>query len=80
MGRLRGQPHPAGVSHHTGPHRRFRQARDAPLTEGGAQGKNYAGKLAILFAYATNGQGIYAMDMQSDKEAEIATYTTPDEL
>ena len=29
-----------------------------------AQAKNYAGKLAIRFTYATNGQGIYGIDMQ----------------
>src|ERR1700745_4043678 len=30
---------------------------DDPLTQGVAQAKNYAGKLAIRFTYATNGQG-----------------------
>ncbi len=32
---------------------------DVPLTEGVGQAKNYAKKLEIRFAYATNGQGIY---------------------
>lgn len=53
---------------------------NAPLTEGVAQAKNYAGKLAVRFGYATNGQGIYAIDMQTGAEAEIPSYPTPDEL
>jgi type I restriction enzyme, R subunit len=53
---------------------------DAALTEGVAQAKDYAGKLALRFAYATNGQGIYAIDMETGKEAEIAAFPKPDEL
>ena len=56
------------------------KARTQALTEGVAQAKNYAGKLAVRFTYATNGQGIYAIDMQTGAEAEIASYPTPDEL
>jgi type I restriction enzyme R subunit len=56
------------------------KAWSAALTEGVAQAKNYAGKLAVRFTYATNGQGIYAVDMQSGAEAEIASYPRPDEL
>jgi type I restriction enzyme R subunit len=56
------------------------KAWDEQLTEGVAQAKNYAGKLAVRYTYATNGQGIYAIDMQTGKEGEIATYPTPDEL
>jgi type I restriction enzyme R subunit len=37
-----------------------------------AQAKNYAGKLALRFAYATNGQGIYGIDMQTGAEAEAS--------
>jgi len=37
---------------------------DDPLTEGVAQAKNYAGKLAVRFTYATNGRGIYGIDMK----------------
>ena len=40
------------------------KAWDEALTEGVAQAKNYAGKLAIRFTYSTNGQGIYGIDMQ----------------
>ncbi|MBM4163100.1 MAG: restriction endonuclease subunit R [Lentisphaerae bacterium] len=56
------------------------KAWDVELTEGVAQAKNYAGKLAVRFAYATNGRGIYAVDMQTGREGEIARYPTPDEL
>ncbi|MDP9179678.1 MAG: DEAD/DEAH box helicase family protein, partial [Gemmatimonadota bacterium] len=52
----------------------------APLTLGIAQGKDYAGKLAVRFAYATNGQGIYGVDMGTGKEGEVSAYPTPDEL
>jgi type I restriction enzyme R subunit len=56
------------------------KAWDEALTEGVAQAKNYAGKLAIRYTYATNGQGIYQIDMQTGAEGEIAAYPTPDEL
>ena len=41
------------------------KAWDEELTEGVAQAKNYAGKLAVRFTYATNGQGIYGIDMET---------------
>ncbi len=50
------------------------KAWDKPLTEGVAQAKNYAGKLAIRFTYATNGQGIYGIDMETGAEGEVARY------
>ena len=56
------------------------KAWDCALTEGVAQAKNYAGKLSIRFTYATNGQGIYGIDMETGKEGEVSTYPTPDEL
>ena len=56
------------------------KAWDKPLTEGVGQAKDYADKMAVRFAYATNGQGIYAIDMETGKEGEIAAYPTPDEL
>jgi len=68
------------------------KAWDKPLTEGVGQAKDYAGKLAIRFAFATNGQGIYQVDMgygtyeshetytTYKKEAEVTCYPTPDEL
>jgi type I restriction enzyme, R subunit len=51
-----------------------------PLTEGVAQAKDYAGKLAVRFTYSTNGQGIYGIDMQTGAEAELAHFPTPQEL
>ena len=56
------------------------KAWDKPLTEGVGQAKDYAGKIAVRFAYATNGQGIYGIDMQSGKEAELPCYPPPDTL
>jgi type I restriction enzyme R subunit len=56
------------------------KAWDEELTEGVAQAKNYAGKLAIRFTYATNGQGIYGIDMQEGTEGEQPCYPAPDEL
>ena len=56
------------------------KAWDKLLTEGVGQAKDYAGKLAIRFTYASNGQGIYGIDMQTGVEGELAEYPTPDEL
>lgn len=56
------------------------KARAKPLTEGVGQAKSYAAKLAIRHTYATNGQGIYGIDMHTGAEGEVARYPTPDEL
>ena len=57
------------------------KALDEELTEGVGQAKNYAGKLAVRFTYATNGRGIYGIDMETGKEREdITHYPTPEEL
>ena len=56
------------------------KAWDKPLTEGVAQAKNYAGMLDAGAAYATNGHGIYAINMQSGQEGEAERYPTPEEL
>jgi type I restriction enzyme R subunit len=53
---------------------------DNALTEGVAQAKNYAGKLAIRFTYSSNGQGVYGIDMHEGTEGEISRYPTPNEL
>ncbi len=50
------------------------------VTEGVAQAKDYAGKLAIRFTYSTNGPGIYGIDMQTGKEGEVSSYPTPEQL
>ena len=56
------------------------KAWDEALTEGVGQAKDYAGKLSLRFAYASNGRGIYAIDMETGAEGDIAAYPTPDEL
>lgn len=50
------------------------------LTQGVGQAKDYAGKLAVRFTYATNGQGIYGIDMETGAEGEIPAYPAPGEL
>jgi len=50
------------------------------LTEGVGQAKNYADKLAIRFTYASNGQGLYGIDMETGTEGEVPHYPSPDEL
>jgi len=54
--------------------------RDAHLTEGLGQAKAYATKLQIRFTYATNGRGVYQVDMATGAEGELAGFPTPDEL
>ena len=56
------------------------KAWDQALTEGVGQAKDYATKLAIRHTYATNGQGIYGIDMQTGHEAEVPRYPSPDDL
>ena len=52
----------------------------APLTEGVAQAKDYAAKLQLRFTYASNGLGIYAIDMTSGEEGPVAAFPSPEEL
>lgn len=56
------------------------KAWDVALTEGVAQAKNYAAKLAVRVAYATNGQGLYSIDMQTGQEGETANFPSPSDL
>ncbi len=56
------------------------KAWDQPITSGVAQAKNYAEKLAVRFTYATNGQGIYGIDMETGAEGEIPNYPGPEQL
>jgi len=44
------------------------------------QAKDYADKLAVRFTYATNGQGIYGIDMDTGAEVELTQYPTPQAL
>jgi len=50
------------------------------LTEGVGQAKNYADKLAIRFTYATNGQSLYGIDMETGTEGDVPHYPSPDKL
>src|SRR5579862_5180811 len=56
------------------------KAWDEPLTQGLAQAKNYAEKMALRFGYCSNGQGIYGVDMETGKEGLLPVYPSPDEL
>ncbi|MDQ5915930.1 MAG: type restriction enzyme subunit, partial [Pseudomonadota bacterium] len=50
------------------------------LTEGVGQAKDYAGKLSIRFTYATNGRGVYGIDMHSGVEGELPAFPGPGAL
>ena len=52
----------------------------APLTEGVAQAKDYASKLQLRFTYASNGLGVYAIDMATGEEGEAERFPRPEEL
>lgn len=56
------------------------KAFNEPLTLGLGQAKNYAGKMAIRYAYAANGQGVYAVDMHTGREGNVPAFPSPDEL
>jgi len=56
------------------------KAWDEELTEGVAQAKNYAEKMTIRFTYASNGRGIYGIDMEKGTEGEMTQYPSPEEL
>lgn len=51
---------------------------DLSESEGVAQAKHYAGKMAVRFAYATNGHKIYRMDLGSTSVQEPASIDEPD--
>ena len=53
------------------------KAWDKPHTEGVAQAKCYAAKLAIRHSYATNGQAIYGIDMATGVEGDVAAFPCP---
>jgi type I restriction enzyme R subunit len=56
------------------------KAWDEEVTEGVAQAKNYAGKLAVRYTYSTNGRGLYGIDMRTGTEGALPNLPTPDEL
>ena len=53
---------------------------EAAHTEGLGQAKHYAQKLSTPFAYSTNGQTIYGVDMETGKEGNVPKFPSPDEL
>jgi type I restriction enzyme R subunit len=56
------------------------KAWDKHYTGGLAQAKAYCTKLDARFAYSTNGQQIYAVDMATGLEGDVVRYPTPLEL
>jgi len=56
------------------------KAWDKHYTAGLAQAKAYSNKLAARFAYSTNGQKIYSVDMATGLEGDVVRYPTPIEL
>ena len=50
------------------------------VSEGVEQAKLYADMMKIRFTYSTNGDKIWAIDMQTGKEGEVDRFPTPDEL
>jgi type I restriction enzyme R subunit len=53
---------------------------DSNYTEGHAQAVEYATKLGLPFAFATNGRQIRFIDMRTGVETDITEYPTPQEL
>ena len=49
-------------------------------TEGLAQAKDYAAKMSVRFAYATNGHQIREVDMHTGTERDVPAFPTPEEL
>jgi type I restriction enzyme R subunit len=56
------------------------KSRDLEVGEGVAQAKNYAEKLQLATAFATNGREIYQICMKTGAEGLIDTFPSPDEL
>nr|WP_202924849.1 type I restriction endonuclease subunit R [Myxacorys almedinensis] len=54
--------------------------RSLPDTAGVGQAKKYAEKLEARFAYSTNGDRIYQIDMRTGAESYVSQYPSPDEL
>jgi type I restriction enzyme R subunit len=54
--------------------------RDLPVGEGVGQAKRDAAKLQARFAFATNGDAIWRIDMTTGAEGPALSWPTPDEL
>ena len=53
---------------------------EVEASEGVAQAKEYSEKLALEYAYATNGKEIYQIDMETGDEQIVESFPTPEEL
>jgi type I restriction enzyme R subunit len=56
------------------------KSEDKSLTEGLGQAKQYAEKLGVRFAYATNGLGFYEVDMETGVEGPVPAVPSPEVL
>jgi type I restriction enzyme, R subunit len=56
------------------------KSRDQEVGEGVAQAKNYAEKLELATTYASNGQQIYRICMQTGAEGLVDSFPSPEEL
>ncbi|MFA0964054.1 EcoAI/FtnUII family type I restriction enzme subunit R [Roseivirga sp. BDSF3-8] len=56
------------------------KARSKHYTEGLMQAKEYADRLNTPYAYATNGEEIYEVNMQEGREGDVAAFPGPQEL
>ncbi|MDC7999694.1 DEAD/DEAH box helicase family protein [Aequorivita todarodis] len=54
--------------------------RELYYTDGLGQAKDYAERLNIRYAYATNGLQIYGVDMDEATEGDVSRFPTPEEL
>ena len=54
--------------------------RDAHVSEGLGQAKDYAQKLQIRFGFSTNGIGVYHFDIETGAEGDALKFPTPQEL
>ena len=54
--------------------------RELSHMEGVAQAKDYAARMNVRFAYATNGETIYEVDMKLGREREVDRFPTPEAL
>ena len=53
---------------------------ELPVSEGVQQAKNYADKLQLKFAFSTNGNQIYQIDLNTGEEKIINQFPSPKEL
>ena len=53
---------------------------ELPVGEGVAQAKHYADKLCLEITYASNGNEIYQIDMESGEESIVEGFLSPQEL